>query len=185
VANRSEGRPTPIASQLWKNLFPMVKLVLVRWLISAVILSPLILAFLVGGIAGLLALCIILLLVVLALIVFQFAIQFSTLEVVVGGKGTFHAINSSLSLVKKNLFAVLLVDVLLFIIGFAGGAGSVIVQTILRAIPELATSMGPVGLAIGYAVYFVLLFGFYAFLFAAVQTIALPITYYFWKGKAG
>lgn len=173
---------TSIREQFRKNIVPIIKLDLLKWGVIVILFLPIATSLAFGSIGTLIGLCILPILLLIAYIIFAFLIQFSMLELLLGGRGVLESIKSSASLVRANLLSVIVLDILLVVITIAASAGTKVIETLLQFIPSIFSLLGAWGMAAGYAIFFVMLIALYTLVFAATQTIILPIMYYFWKG---
>lgn len=184
VDNVSAGKKTSILKHFKENMFPIIKLSIITWAVTVVLFLPFLLPLLLGALAACLS-CIFGLLSIVLLVLFFLFIQFSAIEIVVRKKGVIDSIKYSVSLVRKNFFAVILLDILLFLIGLLASVGDYVVRVVLQIIPATLSLIGLWGMVIGYAIAIVLGILFYAVLSAAVSTLATPIFYKFWRKISG
>lgn len=180
VENTTKGRRTGIMEQFMKNLVPVSVLSIIVWIVMLVLALPLILSIQMGeAAAG--ATCVFGLVSTVLLLLFGFFTQFAIFEVVLGGRNAVEAIKRSFSLVKANVWAVLLLDLFMAVVGFAAYAVTQVAQLILQPIPVALSLTGFQGIFIGYAIYMLLLIIFGLFIGAATDLITIPILYNFWQ----
>ncbi len=189
IDDMGTGRATDLLGCARKNFWPIAKLQVVIWVVMLLLGSPLLLSFLLIGTAGstaLLALCILIPLSMLAVLLFTFIIQFSTVEVVLGGKGPIGAIKASAGLVKRELLGVILIDIVIVVCVMALSVVSGMASSILRLIMQIFSAVGgTAGLAVGSAIYVLCALAVGVVVGAAMEMAVLPIIYNFWKGKKG
>ena len=189
IHNSSAGKPTDLVGQARKNFWPVVKLNVLTWAAMLLLLVPILVSVPLGGmlngIAGAAPLCILTVLSAIALVLFVFFTQFSTAEVVLGGKGPIAAMKASASLVKENLLGVIIIDVLLGVLAMAFSVVSGTLQKVLELILQTFSEGGTAGLAVGFAIYICGIVVVSVIIGAITQTVLLPIIYNFWNGKKG
>ncbi|MDD5340488.1 MAG: hypothetical protein PHV13_04535 [Candidatus ainarchaeum sp.] len=181
IENIARGKSTDLLGQARKNFWPIVKLEVTMWGIMLLLAAPVLLSALVGG----LAVCIFMLLSVIACVLFGFFVQFSTLEVVLSGRRTVDALKASAALVRGSLLGVLLIDVLIVAAAMAVSVVTSAAQAVLRLVLQVFSAGGTAGTAVGFAIYLIGMALVSVAIGAAIQTITLPMTYNFWKGKKG
>jgi hypothetical protein len=187
IDNASAAKPTDLVGTARKNLLPLVKLSVLMWAVMLAFALPIILSLILGGQGGvaqtLVVLCVVPLICALAFVLFGFFAQFSTLEVVLKGNGPIAAIKASASLVKNNIWGVLLIDIVILIAAMAVSVVSSIAQTLLRLLMQLLAVGGTAGLAAGFAIYLIGMLAVSSVISALVDTVIIPVAYNFWKGK--
>lgn len=190
ISNASAGKPTDLVRCIRKNLLPVVKLSVVMWVVMLVFAAPVLLSLALvgdqgGAIPTMLALCIVPLICAIAFILFVFFAQFSTIEVVLNGKGPIGAIKASASLAKDNFFGVILIDFAIFVAAMAVSVVSEIAQTILKLVMQILAVGGTAGQAVGFAIYLIGMLAVSSVIGSLINTVIIPIVYNFWKGKKG
>jgi hypothetical protein len=185
IEDASLGKDTDLKAQFMKNLMPILKITLVRWAIYILFALPLAALYLVGGYNAIIAICIFAIILALAFFALMFAIQFSLYELILGGRGVIDSMKASASLVKRNIFSVLLLNVIFLFLGFAVGAVLGIFRMVLNPMLSMASAGGMAMMVAGYLVYFTLIMAANALVMSAMGTITMPIAYNFWKGLRG
>ena len=79
----------------------------------------------------------------------------------------------------------LLIDIIIFAIGFAVGAVIAIFRMVLNPMLNIASAGGIPMMVAGYIVYFVILMVVNTVVLSAMSTITIPIMYNYWKGLRG
>jgi len=183
VDDMASGRKTSIIESFKANIVPVSILEALRLAIIFILALPLILSLLAGGTSAMGLLCGLGALSVVLIIAFSIFIQFSTLEVVLAKKGAIDAMKSSVSLVRANLFAVFLLDLVIFLVALCIGGAGELIRLAIGLIPPLFSVGGSVATVVGYAIYIVLFMVVQLITSAIVETIVTPATYMFWKKK--
>jgi len=181
VENRSANKPTAILAQLRKNFFPVIGLSFITWLLMLVVGVPLLIMVSVSAIGGPLV-CLTVPLAILVFIALVIVLQFSTMELILGGKGVVDSMKASFSLVRANLASVIVLDIVLAVILLAVYAGNEVMTWILEIVPYTLSFFGLPGMLLGTAIYYLLLFVVSVFFTTAGELVTLPVRYHFWKG---
>jgi len=182
VEATAAGRKADIKSQLEKNLVPVATYQAAYFLALLVLATPAIVSFamLKGGMTF--VLCGLAIISGLAVIVFAFLAQFAIPEIVIGGKSLVPAIQTSARKAMANLFAVILLDLALGLIGFAVGGFS----DLLQGGVDLGTDALAVGVPgadmVWVAINSILKFVISILIEAALAMVVYMVVYLFWKG---
>ena len=146
---------------------------------------PVLLGSMVGfsgsaGTVGLLAFVLAIAFALVFLILFSLFVQFSALEIAINKKGGIEALRSSYALVRNNLAAVIIYDIILFIISFAIG----MVFGVINQVLSFGMAMGAFNIAL-----LVIVVCIYAVVVIAesilINTVLTPVEYFFWKSLGG
>lgn len=189
IDNASAGKPTDLMGCARKNLLPIVKLSVLTWAVMLVLAVPVILSVMIGSgnpdnvLQTLALLCIIPFIFAAVFVIFMFMIQFSTIEVVLNGKGPIEALKASASLVRGNIWGVILVDAVIAVVGMALSVISSIATSILRIVMQVFSAGGTAGMAVGFATYIIGIVLVGSVIGALIGTVTMPVIYNFWKGK--
>lgn len=183
VDNLAKGKETSIMEKFSANLVPVVLYTLLIWVIILICLSPIALAVLSGNtLAALGALCFVAVALVGFLLIFHFLFQFSFFELVLNRRGVIDSLKRSFSLVKANLFTVILFDIVYLILAMAVGFPLGMAEFVIKLIGEVLASVG--------GVFGILLYVFVYTIFGLISGIItsfilLPLFYFFWKKVSG
>ncbi len=176
-------RPTPIIKSAADNLQPAAVYELAS-LAGIIVLGGIPIAIGIAlfafGVAGVLLGALFFLLAIALIAAFLLLIQFAGVEIAVNRCGGIEALKRSAALVRKNLWAVLIFDIALFILSFAIG----ILFSIVDQVLVLGMGLGALSVA-----FFAFFFVIYLVALLAESVIAgcviTPATYFFWKAVGG
>ncbi len=113
-------------------------------------------------------------------ILFSLFVQFASLDIAINKSGGIQALRNSYALVRKNLAAVIIYDIIMFIISFAIGMVFGIVNEVL----SFGVTLG----AFNIALFAVMVAIFLVVAIAEsilINTVLSPVEYFFWKGIGG
>lgn len=117
---------------------------------------------------------------VILAILFGLFLQFATLDIAINKSGGIDALRNSYALVRKNLAAVIIYDIILFVISFAIG----VVFGVLNELLSLGFALGAFNIAL-LAVVLVVYFAVVIAESILINTVLTPVEYFFWKSIGG
>jgi hypothetical protein len=184
VKAREKGKGIPIIKTAKEFLPRVAKYLLIVWGAMFLIFIPalivVMIALFVEGLGILVfAAPLVALISLIVYVVFAFLIQFAIIELAIKGKGAMDSINASVAMVKKNWLAVLGFDIMVFLVAFAIGLVSSVIQQIagflmVFAIINIAIMVLVIGLIVLISV-----------ITAVVTAMATtPAFYFFWRSMS-
>jgi len=179
VDNRAKGKKTNFTEQFSRNIIPVTIYSVLWWVFMIITLLPM-LGIIGGGMGAMALMCVYPLALLIIYLLLLFFLQFAYLEIIVARKGVIQGLKDSLTIVKKNMFAVFIFDI------------SYIVASIAVSIPFYAFYMlsGWIGQLASMAIGDVLIGGLasivissigMAIMKTALMFVLLPLLYFFWK----
>ncbi len=132
------------------------------------------------GAAGLILFILAMVAAVVLAILFSLFLQFASLDIAINKSGGIDALKRSYALVRKNLAAVIIYDIILFLISFAIG----VVFGILNELLSLGFAIGAFNIAL-LAIVLVIYFAVVIAESILINTVLTPVEYFFWKGIGG
>lgn len=180
---RYNGIRTPIIEKFKKNFVSYAMYTLLIYFLMVVMLLPFFLGYYgfvstAPGVESLGMLCCFGLVSFVLFILFAFLTQVARFELVLGGAGPLECLKQSYNLIRKNLVAVIIFDVVYLIIAVIIAIPQNIVQRILVLVGPTVLFTSIAVLLLIVITYLVTLALFQLITFA----ITLPLLYFFWKG---
>lgn len=174
-----EKKPTPSILGLAKDYFvPASKYTLVMGLLFLIIFAIPFPALLLPSPANVLIFFGLFILLGLVALVLFFLIQFGFWELIINKRGVLESLKVSYALVKQNLFAVIIFDIVLFITAFAIGSVFYVISYVLQLIFMALILLVPV---IGITALVVVTIVLGLIQTVLIHLLIFPFTYAFWK----
>ncbi len=178
-----KSRP-PILGTAGSLLGPVTVYSVIMAVLALVVIGvPLALSFFAfsgAGGGGLLLAIALMVVMIIAYLVIAFFLQFAQLGMVMNGQGAIDSLRGSAALVRKNMAAVLVFDIGLFVVSFAIG----IVFSIINQIFVFGLSLAAVNIFI-LAILFLLYIALVIVEGVVISAVVSPMQLFFWKAIGG